>query len=84
MTVTVVSVTVETGNLQPVPDDLVGMPVYLSAPDQAASERRIGLSEEAPDFLALVRPRRYDLLGRSRRFRANGVLSLSGMATGGR
>lgn len=86
VTVTVVSVTVGTGNFQPVPDDLLGMPIYVPARDPAAQKRRIDLSE-AGDLLArldLVRPRRSDLLGHSSRVDVRKVHSRSGAATGGR
>lgn len=86
LTVTVVFVTVETGNRQPVPDDYLGVPVYLPARDQAADERRIDLSGARDLFarLTLARSRRCDVFGRSGRFRVHRVHSLSGAATGGR
>lgn len=85
-TVTVLFVTVETGNQRPVPDDNLGMPVHTPARDQVADELRIDLPEappEPPACLMLARPGRRDVLARRSRLRAYGVRSLSGAGTGG-
>lgn len=87
VTVTVLFVTVETGNSRPAPDDNLGMPVHTPVRDQVADELRIDLPEARRGpraCLMLARPGRRDVLARRSRLRAYGPRSLSGAGTDGR